>query len=102
MASQPVDGDQYFIVTGGTAAVQTVVSASPCTLGRAVIGGTYVGTVAVYDSATVSGTAATNLVATLPIPALLLMQNIDFDIKLKKGLVVDATGTPIVTLTWRA
>lgn len=99
MGYQPSDqGDQYTIISGGTSI--TVVSDSPVTFQKLVIGGTYVGTLAIYDSPTAAGTAAGNLITTVPLPTTNLYRTVDYQIKLKNGLTYEATGTPVLTLTF--
>lgn len=99
MGYQPADnGDQYKIINGGTEIA--VVSDTPVTFQKLVIGGTYVGTLAIYDSPTAAGTAAGNLIVTVGLPTTNLFRSVDYQIKLKNGLTYEATGTPVLTLTY--
>jgi putative Mn2+ efflux pump MntP len=97
MASQPVSGDQY--VTIGTIGT-TIVSDSAATLKRVIVGGTYVGSVYFYDSATIAGTAATNLVFTAAIPGAHLQNTMELNARFRNGIIATALGTPILTFTW--
>ena len=97
ISSQPIIGDQYVIVgTVGT----IVVTDKTATLKRVVLPGTYVGTVAFYDTATAAGTASTNNILTVGIPLLNQYQTIDVNARVVNGLVYAATGTPTLTFTW--
>ena len=98
MALEPSQGYQYVKVAGGTS--QTVVKADSTVLRSLVVGGTYVGTLAVYDSATVAGTTAANNVITLLNPALVSPNEVRLDLHLRNGLTYDATGTPLVTIVY--
>lgn len=96
---QPVSGHQYSVVSGGTSI--TVVSDRNCVLERIIVPGTYVGTLALYDSATAAGTAAGNNFLSLGLPATTLFQSVGVGVQCKNGLTYNATGTPLVTLLWR-
>jgi len=98
MALEPGQGYSYAKVTGGTS--QTIVRASDILLRSLVVGGTYVGTLAIYDSATVAGTSTTNNVITLLNPALVAPNEVRLDLHLRNGLTYDATGTPLVTIVY--
>lgn len=98
MAFEPGQGYSYVKVSGGTS--QTVVRNSDILLRSLVVGGTYVGTLAIYDSATVAGTSATNNVITLLNPALVAPNEVRLDLHLRNGLTYDATGTPLVTIVY--
>ena len=65
MAGQPAGPDQF---TNISAAGSVVVSNTGIGLKRIILGGTYVGTVEFYNSATVAGTAASNNIYTIGIP----------------------------------
>ena len=91
-------GDNFYIGTLGPGT--TVVSASAATLKRVVWGGTYVGTMAIYDSASIAGTAATNQVLSVGIPLLKYPESIEVNLHCNDGIVVTETGTPIQTVVW--
>ena len=98
MNFEPGQGCQYTKVSGGTSI--TLVSDRNTYLKGIVVAGTYVGTLALYDSATLAGTTAGNNFATLGLPALNHPNSINFDMRLRNGLVYEATGTPIVTIVY--
>ena len=97
MSSQPTSGDQF---TSVSAAGSVVISDKGATLQRVIISGTYVGSVAFYDSATVAGTAGTNLIYTAVLPGLNLNQSVEIHVYGRIGLVYAALGTPVLTFTW--
>ena len=95
--AQPVSGAQYYSIgTIGT----NVVTASPATLVRVVVGGTYVGSVTIHDSATAAGTTATSPVVVLPIPGASTFRSVEVGAQFRNGIVTEATGTPVMTLVW--
>ena len=96
--NEPANGFQWAKVSGGTSI--TLVSDRNTYFKRIVVPGTYVGTLALYDSATVAGTTAGNNFMTIGLPALNHPNDIDVDARLRNGLVYDATGTPLVTLIY--
>ena len=97
MSSQPISGDQYLAVgTIGT----TIVSDQAATLKRVVYPGTYVGSVSFYDSATIAGTAATNLVYTAGLPGVRFPVSVDVGAQFKNGIIATALGTPVLLFTW--
>jgi hypothetical protein len=91
-------GDNFYLGTLGTSSV--VVSDKPATVKRLVWGGTYVGTIAVYDSATVAGTAASNQIISIGLPLTRYPESVEIDARTKNGIVVTHTGTPTHTLIW--
>ena len=92
-----IGGNQgTLIVAAGT----TILSNIPVTLKRVVLGGTFIGSVELYDSTTAAGTAAGNLMYTQGIPLLRQYDNVDIDVSTHKGLVAVATGTPSVGVYW--
>ena len=97
MAHQPPSGDTY--VTIGTIGT-TIVTASGANLRKVIVGGTYVGTVSFYDSATIAGTAATNLVFTAGLPGAHLQNTMVLDANFRNGIIATALGTPVLTFTW--
>lgn len=96
MSSQPTSGDSYVIVS---AAGTTVSSDTGITLKKVIVPGTYIGSVEFYDSATAAGTAATNRIFNIGLPAADLHRSIDINAKARNGLVVVATGTPTLVYT---
>ncbi len=98
MASQPSSiGDQYLnIGTLGT----TIVSDSNAILKRVIYPGTYVGSVYFFDSSTIAGTAATNLVYTAGLPGLNHPTAVEVNARFKNGIIATALGTPVLTFTW--
>lgn len=97
MSTQPVSGAQYFSIgTIGT----NVVCNQPATLKRIYWGGTYIGTVIVHDASSAAGTSATSVVSTIVLPGLNLNSYQDIGIQCRKGIVTEATGTPILTVVW--
>lgn len=97
MASQPTSGDQYSII--GT--VGTVVLANhTTTLKRILIPGTFVGSVAFYDSPTAAGTTATNNIYNVVLPGVNTNRSIEVHARMREGLTYAATGTPTITVTW--
>lgn len=95
---QTARGDNFYIGTLGPGS--TVVSSAPATLKRVVWGGSYVGTMTIYDSATVAGTAATNQVVSLGIPLLRYPYSLELNLRCNDGIVVIETGTPTHTVIW--
>lgn len=75
-----------------------MVADRPVVLAKVVVPGTYVGTTAFYDSATAAGTAATNLVMSIGLPALRYPDSLDLNMQFRNGLVVTKTGTPSLVL----
>lgn len=94
--AQPVAASAYKQVSAkGT----TLISDIPVNLERVIIGGTFVGSVEWYDCNTIAGTAATNLIFNLGIPATNQYRAIDLGLRTKSGLVEVSTGTPTITYT---
>lgn len=91
-------GDNIFIGTLGPAT--TVVSAVPATVKRLIWGGTYVGTIAIYNSATSAGTAASNEVITVGIPLTRYPDSIELNFRCNNGITVVETGTPTNRVIW--
>lgn len=85
-----------FIIAAGT----TVLSDQAGNLVRAILPGTYVGSVEFYDSRTTAGTAAGNQIYNIGLPLTNLYRNIEMDFPFKRGLVSVATGTPTVGVVW--
>jgi hypothetical protein len=98
MAYEPGQGYSYTKVQGGTS--ETVVRAGDTYLKSVVVGGTYVGTLVVYDCATVAGTSATVNVLTLLNPLLMVPNEVELGLHLRNGLTYVATGTPLVTIIY--
>ena len=91
-------GDNFYIGTLGPGT--TVVSNAPTTLKRVVWGGSYVGTVAIYDASAIAGTAATNQVVSIGIPLLRYPFSLEVNLRCNGGIVVTETGTPTHTVVW--
>lgn len=83
-------------VSGGTSV--TLVHNRPGVLHRVIYGGTFVGTITFYDSATLAGTAAGNQILSFGDPTTTFPQVLTMGINFKDGLVYTATGTPLVTI----
>ncbi len=97
ISSQPQSGDQYVnIGTLGT----TIVSDGGANLRKIIYPGTYVGSVYFFDSATIAGTAATNLVYTAGLPGLNHPTSVQVDIRFRNGIIATALGTPVLAFTW--
>lgn len=99
MSSQPVSGYQWN-VTVGTGVGTTVLADRACVLHRLVIPGTYVGTIKFDDAASAAGTTATSQFLSLGLPATSVFQSLALDVSCRKGLVVQSTGTPTMTVLW--
>ena|SRR3990167_7407916 len=91
-------GQNFYVGTLGPGT--TVVSARAATVKRVFWGGTYVGTIAIYDSATAAGTAASNQVLSIGIPVLRYPESIEIDLHCNDGIIVTETGTPTHTVAW--
>lgn len=96
----PNSGYQYYRVSG-TAAGTTVIKAEPTILHAVVIGETKTGTVTLYDTAAVDGTAASNHIITLQNTAGTVPQGIYPDGQMKKGLTVVVGGTTDMTVFYK-
>lgn len=95
--AQPVSYSPFtYIGTVGSVALTN----NPTNVIRAIIPGSYVGTVMLYDSATAAGTSATNVIGTIGLPATASPMTLAFGIRTRYGLVYTATGTPNMTLVW--
>jgi len=95
---QPVSGYNWKAISGGVGTA--VLAARPATLERVVLPGTFVGTLVLHDAAATDGTTSTSAIITVPIPASVLFQTIDLGIQCRKGLVYEATGTPLAVVCW--
>src|SRR3989304_9642750 len=98
MSFSPNAGDQY--VVAGTNVGTTVVSNGPAVLRRVFFGGTYVGSLNIYDANVATGTSASTLLLSLGLPGLNAPSSMELNIQCKNGIEVEATGTPSVALTW--
>ena len=93
---QPSSGDRFIQVgTVGT----NVIASGGINLNKIILGGTYVGSVEWYDTATAAGTAASNLIYNVGLPLTNAYRSIDLNIRLRSGLVCVQTGTPLLTYT---
>lgn len=95
---QPVSGFNWTKVSGGVGT--TALTDRSSVVHALFIPGTYVGTLILHDAASITGTTATSAVVTLGIPATVLYQNVQLDAQFKKGIVYEATGTPLATIMW--
>ena len=94
---QPVSGDQWANISG----VGSVVIANRnVTLKRIVIPGTYVGTVAFYNSDTVAGTTAAKNFLTVGLPVTSIPQSFEVNANCTEGIVYAASGTPTLLILW--
>lgn len=91
-------GDNYYLGTLGTSAV--LLSNKSATVKRVLWGGSYVGTIAIHDSATVAGAAAANQIVSIGIPLTRYPESVEIDTRTKNGIVVVHTGTPTHTVVW--
>lgn len=101
MASQPASGAIYTVIQGGVGT--TVLSPNETVLRGVMWGGTFVGSIELYDSATAAGTAAGNKVWAMGIPLLKYPESLSFGdngITMRNGITYVATGTPVVTVIW--
>ncbi len=94
--AQPVSYPAYKPVQ---AAGTTLVSEVPVNLNQVIVNGTYVGSVEFYDSTSTAGTAASNLLWNLGIPAANTNKLYPLNFQTRRGLVVVATGTPTLAYT---
>ena len=83
----------------GTIGTVALVSRA-ATLRRIVIPGTFIGSVSFFDTSATAGTAASNLILTVGLPASGVPNYIDVDANCKDGLVFASTGTPAMTVLW--
>ena len=98
--SQPTSGEQWVSVAGGVGT--TVVSDKAATLKRIIVPGTYVGTINFHDAPSAAGTTATSQILSLGLPTTTIPFDLEINAQGKKGLVYQATGTPVLTFTWDA
>lgn len=91
--------NNYTTVSGGTSI--TLVTNRDAVIDRIFWGGTYVGTLAVYDSATAAGTSTTNLITTIPLPGANFPYSLEINARVRNGIVYEATGTPVMNIVWR-
>lgn len=96
--SQPVSGANKVSVQGGVGT--SLVTDGPCVLNRVFWGGTYVGTLIIHDAPSVTGTTTTSAVLTLGLPLTRYPNHLDMGIQMRKGIVYQATGTPVATIVW--
>lgn len=96
MANPLTNGNWTSIGTVGT----VLVTDRSTVLLNIIMPGTYVGTVIFHDAAATAGTTATSAFGTFGIPNTNVSGNVLCNIPCKKGLVYQATGTPIMTFTW--
>jgi hypothetical protein len=87
-------------INGGAGAGTVAVTNRETSLVRVIVPGTYVGTVNFHDAATAAGTTATSMILSLGIPNTNIGGNIEVGAKCAKGLLYQATGTPVITFIW--
>lgn len=97
MADSSINNLGSYIIAAGTT---ILADQGPGRLVRAILPGTFVGSVEFYDSRTTAGTTAGNNIYNIGLPLLNQYRNIDFDFPFKTGLTVVATGTPLVGVVW--
>ena len=95
--AQPVSSSGRFTAVSGGVGT-TVVSSVPTNFVRVIVPGTYVGTINFHDASVAGGTTATSQVFSLGLPASSIPFYIDVGIHCQKGLLYQATGTPVVTI----
>lgn len=91
-------GYQYTSVSGGVGT--TVVKDMGGVLYSVVVPGSYVGTINLHDSPTAAGTSSTSQIISLGLPNTNIPFALGLGVNFKKGLVYQATGTPVVTIVW--
>lgn len=91
-------GDNFYRGTLGPGT--TVVSNAPATIKRIIWGGSYVGTINIHDASSATGTSATSSVLSLGVPLLRYPESLEVNLRCKKGIVVQETGTPTHTIIW--
>lgn len=96
---QPESGFSYTKVSGGVGT--TVLKNDVAYLKSVIIPGTFVGTISIDNSSTAAGTVASSNVMILGLPTTSIPTVINCDIQCNKGLLYQATGTPVVTLVWK-
>lgn len=96
--AQPVAGFSWATVSGGVGT--TVISNKDTVLRSIIIPGTYVGTINFHDAPSAAGTTATSQILSLGLPVTSIPFDIQVNAQCRKGLVYQATGTPVLTFTW--
>ena len=97
MSDQPVSADQWTAISGvGT----TVLKSTDGVVKRVVIPGTYVGTVNLHDAGATDGTTSTSQIVSFGLPATGIPQSVELNARVRKGIVYQATGTPVITVIW--
>lgn len=95
--AQPVSGDQWkSIASAGT----TLVKNTNGVVRRVCFGGTYVGTVELHDASSTAGTTSTSQVISIGLPGAHYPESMELGIEFRKGIVYEATGTPVMTLVY--
>lgn len=87
---------RFTSVAGGVGT--TVITDQPTDLIRVVVPGTYVGTLNLHDAASATGTTSTSQILSLGLPTTTVAGNIEIGVHCKKGLLYQATGTPVMTI----
>jgi len=94
---QPVSGFQWKAIS---AAGTTLVKDTNAVVERVVIGGTYAGTVELHDASSTAGTTSTSQVVSIGVPLTNYPASIELGAEFRKGLVYEATGTPVLTIIY--
>lgn len=96
MAIEQVAYQWFSVGTIGT----TQLTANPASFVGAYIPGTYVGSVILHDAGSSTGTTGTSSFGTIGIPATSIPGFISIPARCKNGILIQATGTPTMTLFW--
>ena len=96
MAVNPNSSARFTSVSGGVGT--TVITSSPTNLVRIIIPGTYVGTINLHDAPSATGTTATSQIISFGLPGAITPTSIEVGVHTAKGLVYQATGTPVITI----
>ncbi len=92
-----IQGDSF---TSIGAAATTLVTGQQSSLRNLVVRGTGNGTLEVYNSATAAGTAAGNLLLTIPFLSVTAPAVYPLNVNFNNGIVTTVTGTIQAGVTW--
>ena len=92
-----IQGDSF---TSIGAAETTLITGRQAALKSLIVRGTGNGTLAVYNSATAAGTAAGNLILTIPFLSVVAPAVHPMNINFNNGIVSTVTGTIQAGITW--
>ena len=95
--SQPATGDNFVSIG---AAETTLIVPHEAALRALTVRGTGNGTLAVYNSATAAGTAAGNLILTVPFLSVVAPAVHPLNISFNVGIVATVTGTIAAGISW--